>query len=643
MQDKIDSYLREVTPINILDLLDRNALISLLNGYSFALGTGITVIYPKDIPVTVKTLERIDARDTDAIQTFNKICAVWRDLNTCGMEKYCQNADDKEAIDYFLRFNNNPRLYRCQPLGLFDMAYPLKIESKTVGVLFGGQIIIEDKNVSWRKVLKDYDEKGYVDWSTIPDIDTHIEQVELNINKSETLPEHKNQLLDILHSSAKKDQIVHKLDIIIKRFDDFLRFGEITNQLLKELYEARKTSAERQFIHELDEVISNIDLSEPTTWWFECEKLLNTLTQLHGIKSVRVYFRKKARYYCKVPELFDESNIQHITAGDVIQNCPLGNLVEIKENNFLKILNISEYGAWAYRAETGEGHEVCSTCIVFSGSISDDKLGFLSDLCSGISTDINLANLIFREREVDAHYRRDVALIGHSFRTPLQALQFNLEDLENVPEIRSSPNLVEIIESGKRRLNDAREDILSLFEPTSRRIETFNLVELVSYVITSMAPIAKKHPCSIVSLDRWPKNIYVKGIRYDIERAIFCLIDNAIKYSYHDSNEIYEVRIRIKQDLNYAKVDISNYGIGIPSEKINDIEEYGVRGEVNDERYNRLGIGLGLPYSIDVFEEYGGWINIESIPSKFATEDEKKMYHRYITIVEAVLPIAKGN
>ena len=72
---------------------------------------------------------------------------------------------------------------------------------------------------------------------------------------------------------------------------------------------------------------------------------------------------------------------------------------------------------------------MCGTLIMVFGHLSGSEHGVIQDLCAQICAAADFAQLLFRERSADAAYRKDVRLIGHSFRTPLQALQFLLEDL----------------------------------------------------------------------------------------------------------------------------------------------------------------------------------------------------------------------
>jgi signal transduction histidine kinase len=642
----IQQYLRDVTPLNVLDILDVSVLDNLLNGYSFALGSGITVVYPTTVPATLDTLDRRDALGSEHRRTLNPLCAYWRDPRGCGREQGCLDADKREALKYFNGTWSEPKLYRCQPLGLWDMTFPLRIGEHIIGILFGGQIVVEDVVVNWREAL--YEHQNTVDWTTCPDQDSHYQTVQQNIITCVDSDNQRREMLRILHTKSIQVWRNMPVDDLRKRIEDFLRFGRMTQQLIDELHKARKTAAEHQLLSNYDHKLAGIELTEPTQWWEECGRLLYTLTALSDIQSARLYVRERSHYRWKASEAENLTDLMYLEAREVVPVIPIGQLVSIpgeNNNDLVRKIALGQENVWGYRSETGAGREVCSTLVVLRGVISEGRRSFLADLCSVICTYANLANLIFRERDVDEQYRRKVNLIGHSFRTPLQAIQFELEDLETAPPISTSPELLEKVRNGLARIRDTREDLFLLLESAAQEMETFDLVEVLLYVLNSMEPIAKKHPCTIVRQGAWPEKILVQAIRYRVQRALTCLLDNAIKYSYYgqhrDGGGLYEVRIGVVIEDGYVKTIMRNYGIGVPKDKLQALGEYGFRGEIADKKKPRLGTGRGLPFAIDVFEESGGWIHVTNSPADSASEQEKKSYHRYITTVEAALPIAR--
>jgi signal transduction histidine kinase len=638
----IHQYIREVVPVNIYDVFEKTALDSFLNGYSVELNSGITIIYPTEIPASIDTLKRIDALGNDFRRVFNNVCKCWRDPKGFNGEQICSTNDNLQALRYINGRISDFQLYRCKPLDLWDMTYPLKIGNQIVGVLFGGQIIVEDKFINWRKELSKYELA--IDWNTCPDEDNQSFSIRNNILNIATSDENKKNII------AKINEESISISDFIKRIERFKSFGDTTQRLIYQLHDARKTAADHQFLRNIDEKLSDIDLTESENWWRKCKYILSSLIELPEITALSLFSRKLSRYQRKIGVRTNDSLFQNIPARDVISSIPSDSLINISLKNqkdFLRKINLGSENIWGYLSKTGAGYENCSTFISVCGVISEDRISFFSDLFRMICTDINSVNLIFREREADFDYKKQVAIIGHSVRTPLQALQFDLEDLEKLDPITSSIELLQKVQNGISKIRDTKEDLNILLEKAVEEFEYFNFVETLNYVIDSMQPIAKKHPCEIIKFNFGQRISYVYGVRYQVQRALTCLFDNAIKYSYFgnrtDEGGLFQIRVDLRVDGEYVKTTIKNYGIGIPEHKLKALRDYGIRGNVYDSKRTRLGTGLGLPIAIDAFESFGGWIHISSVPVDSAIESEKQKYHRYITTVEAALPCSRRS
>jgi signal transduction histidine kinase/ligand-binding sensor protein len=639
MNMDVRQYLEQITPLNILGVLDPSVLDNLLNGYCYALNSGITLIYPIALPITQNNLERRDAFGLSFRHTFCPLCAYWRDPAGCDNEEYCIDVDKTVTIKYW----NSPglKLYRCEPLSMWNMAFPLHIESQVVGVLFGGQIILSDVTINWREALQKYIK--YIDWSTCPDQDNQIQTIFKKISSYDISAKQKDVLFDIL--TKQKNTI--SINDFQKRIEDFLRFGYNTQELLDELHKAKNATAEQLFLRNYDENLFNIDLADSNLWWKECGQVLHSLIQLPKIDDVCLYARYHSRYLLKVPWSNDVSTPDQLPTREVISAFPPEELVAISDvvnKNFTAFTKLGQSNVWGYRSQTGTGSEECSTLVVFQGEIVERR-SFLANLCKVICTATDSTQLIFRDREAEGNYRLKVNLIGHSFRTPLQALYLELEELEKAPSIASSLILKEKVKNCMARIKDASEDLLLLLEPTEQNRTTFDLITVLNYVLKTMEPIAKKHPCDIIKQGEWSTSVTVQGNPYRVQRAITCLVDNAIKYSYYGHRqklgELFQVSVRVHVENNYVKITLANYGVGIPPDKLTHIREYGFRGDLVDKKKTRLGTGLGLPFAIDVFEDLGGWLHLTSVPTGSITKEENKAFHRYITTVEATLPVIK--
>jgi len=139
----IEEFLQAITPKKITDILDRRVLQHLLNGY--ALEAGICILFPKDDSAD---WDRLDAVWSKRNNAFDPLCRCLRDKDECNQVELCKSTDQK-AAHYYLDQDGEAhefgvRIYRCEPLGLWDMTFPNRLEGKLLGVLFGGQKLLDN-------------------------------------------------------------------------------------------------------------------------------------------------------------------------------------------------------------------------------------------------------------------------------------------------------------------------------------------------------------------------------------------------------------------------------------------------------------------------------------------------------------------
>ncbi|MEW6402140.1 MAG: PocR ligand-binding domain-containing protein [Chloroflexota bacterium] len=118
-----------------------------------------------------------------------------------------------------------------------------------------------------------------------------------------------------------------------------------------------------------------------------------------------------------------------------------------------------------------------------------------------------------------------------------------------------------------------------------------------------------------------------------LELAVNNLIHNAIKYSFDGSpNRERFVEVDGNVEGPYYKICVSNYGIGITPEEIEEgkIFQDGYQGKLTEGEY-RTGSGKGLTFVKRVIERHHGEIKVESFP-KGSPEEVGQPYLNRFTI-----------
>ena len=140
--------------------------------------------------------------------------------------------------------------------------------------------------------------------------------------------------------------------------------------------------------------------------------------------------------------------------------------------------------------------------------------------------------------------------------------------------------------------------------------QTFNLFDELEKNIQGFIPNAK----NINIINETQKDIALIGDLNMFDAVVRNLISNALKYSYVNDKVLFTSTVHNR----YAVIKITDYGKGIPPEKINDIlnpnkvlSTLGTKGE--------SGTGFGLMIVQDFISLMGGTISVESEEFKGTT------------------------
>ena len=283
--------------------------------------------------------------------------------------------------------------------------------------------------------------------------------------------------------------------------------------------------------------------------------------------------------------------------------------------------------------------------LILRGNLQPQHRELVGAICRIITQNVDFFVLVGRQRESQRTYRETVAEVAHDFRTPLQILVLDLQWVRHSDAVNNDPLLTKRIDQSIKRAVAAEEHVGRLLGTATEQRERLDLVTLIGDAMTDLQPMASQHPCDLRKVGYWPTHVWVRGNRYELRCAIANLIENAIKYSWCgkagiDKKELHKVDVRLELEMNnMVRVRISNYGIGIPPKKLGKIREPGGRGLVPDDRIERSGTGWGLSIAINVLEGHDGWLDVQSVPGDDGPRLPHEMYHRYVTTVDAYLPV----
>jgi len=212
--------------------------------------------------------------------------------------------------------------------------------------------------------------------------------------------------------------------------------------------------------------------------------------------------------------------------------------------------------------------------------------------------------------ELDLAKTNFIATVSHELKTPISAIKFSLQLLENEKTGALNNEQRELIMSCEEDTNTLLRlvsEILNFTQVETGKIQLnimpSHLKEVIQYAINTNKPIADQR--NIVITEDYPLDL--PEVLIDKEKTAWVLtnlISNAIRYSYDNS----QINISILQIGNRAKISVTDAGQGIDSQyQIKIFDRYfRVPGTKKE------GTGLGLAISKEFIEAQGGQIAVES-------------------------------
>lgn len=277
------------------------------------------------------------------------------------------------------------------------------------------------------------------------------------------------------------------------------------------------------------------------------------------------------------------------------------------------------------------GDRVVRLAVPYTGVIKSEHLVWVSLGAAGV-LGASLVFLVFffvrrvssrldeqaRRLEIAAEnerFRREfTSNVTHELKSPLTSILGAAEMLDDGATLKEGDRteLFGIIKGECRRLNTLVGDVLSLAqieraeEAESRDFVPLSLSSLVEGIVRlERTKAAAQH----VAIDLVRNDAaMVNGDALRLEEAVQNLIANALRYSGSD-----RIEVSVVTSGWSARVTVSDFGVGIPSEHVPHLFERFYR--VSKSRSRSLGgTGLGLAIVKHIVRLHGGEVYVSSLP-----------------------------
>ena len=210
-----------------------------------------------------------------------------------------------------------------------------------------------------------------------------------------------------------------------------------------------------------------------------------------------------------------------------------------------------------------------------------------------------------------------MSIASHELKTPITSMKASLQIAERLStrkvEAEKIQGFIEKANKQVNRLTSLVEDLLDVTKIQAGKLqfesEHIFIDEAIRSSVEQMQNDSIKHQISI----QGDTNVPVCGDVHRLEQVVVNFLSNAIKYS----PEADKVLVNIKREANVVKVYVTDYGIGIPEDKINFVFDRFFRVQESSQKFS--GLGLGLFISAEIIRRHEGQTGVYSEEGKGST------------------------
>lgn len=202
-----------------------------------------------------------------------------------------------------------------------------------------------------------------------------------------------------------------------------------------------------------------------------------------------------------------------------------------------------------------------------------------------------------------------IAIASHEMKTPITVVKGNLQLLERMlnkgetdgyqPRLKQATDSLENL---SRLIANLLDTSMLTSGSTRRSSEVVSIAEIINIPLGEVSEIYSDHDFVLYG----NSDLNVVGDRSQLSRVITNLLTNAAKYS----KDTKQVIIHIGCVGNFAKISVTDTGIGIAKENHKRIFDRFYRVSANDNNY--FGAGIGLYISQQIISDHDGTIWVES-------------------------------
>ena len=233
---------------------------------------------------------------------------------------------------------------------------------------------------------------------------------------------------------------------------------------------------------------------------------------------------------------------------------------------------------------------------------SEDEIGYLAAALSYMASEI--------AKNEDGQ-KKFIANVSHDFRSPLTSIKGYLEAMLDgtiPPEMHEK--YLGIVLNETDRLAKLTNSLLTLNNLNTRGMvlekTVFDINKVIKSTVTSFEGTLQNKKIAI-QLVLTGETMLVKADMGKIQQVLYNLLDNAIKFSHHDSS----IKIETTEKHQKIFVSVKDSGIGIPKDSQKLIWNRFYKTDLSRGK-DKKGTGLGLSITKEIIQAHNEHINVIS-------------------------------
>lgn len=231
-----------------------------------------------------------------------------------------------------------------------------------------------------------------------------------------------------------------------------------------------------------------------------------------------------------------------------------------------------------------------------------DEIGYLAATLNYMAYELNKS---------EEYQKKFVANVSHDFRSPLTSIKGYIEAMKDgtIP-YEMQEKYLDIVIFETERLRKLTSSLLTLNSYDSREtlldISKFDINQVIKKTVATFEGVCSRKKISFI-LTFSEKEQYVTADVGKIQQVLYNLIDNAVKFSHHNSS----IQIRVSEQNGKIFVSVKDFGIGIPKDSVSKVFDRFYKTDLSRGK-DKTGTGLGLSITREIIQAHNENIDVIS-------------------------------